>query len=190
MITASHNPSEYNGLKVGVGKTTIYGEQIQEFREYVEAGNFPVRKKDVFITKVNIVPKYEKRILKDIKLKRKLKVVVDAGNGVGGVIAIPLFEKLGCEVIPIYCEVDGNFPNHHPDPTKEANLKELIKLVKKHKADVGIAFDGDVDRLGGCDDKGRMLWGDQLLVLFARDILKEKPVCNNFGGSEMFEKYV
>jgi len=181
VITASHNPSEYNGLKVGVGKTTIYGEQIQEFREYVEADNFPVRKKDVFITKVNIVPKYEKRILKDIKLKRKLKVVVDAGNGVGGVIAIPLFEKLGCEVIPIYCEVDGNFPNHHPDPTKEANLKELIKLVKKHKADVGIAFDGDVDRLGGCDDKGRMLWGDQLLVLFARDILKEKPGATILG---------
>lgn len=181
VITASHNPPEYNGLKIGVGKTTIYGEQIQEFRKYVEAGNFPVRKKDVFITKVNVVPKYEKRILKDIKLKRKLKVVVDGGNGVGGVVAVPLFEKLGCEVIPLYCEVDGNFPNHHPDPTNEANLKELIKTVKKHKADVGIAFDGDVDRLGGCDDKGRMLWGDQLLVLFARDILKEKPGATILG---------
>lgn len=181
MITASHNPGEYNGLKIGVGKTTIYGEQIQEFRKYVEAGNFPVRKKDVCITKTNIVPKYEKRILKEIKLKRKLKVVVDAGNGVGGVVAVPLFEKLGCEVIPLYCEVDGNFPNHHPDPTKESNLKELIKTVKKHKADVGIAFDGDVDRLGGCDEKGRMLWGDQLLVLFARDILKDKPGATILG---------
>ncbi len=181
MITASHNPGEYNGLKVGVGKTTLYGEQIQEFRKFVETGNFPVRKKDVCITKINIVPKYEKRILKEIKLKRKLKVVVDAGNGVGGVVAVPLLEKLGCEVISLYCEVDGNFPNHHPDPTKESNMKELIKTVKKYKADVGIAFDGDVDRLGGCDDKGRMLWGDQLLVLFARDILKEKPGATILG---------
>ncbi len=181
MITASHNPGEYNGLKVGVGKTTIYGEQIQEFRKYVEAGCFPIRKKDIVITKKNIVPKYEKRILNDIKLKRKLKVVVDAGNGVGGVVAVPLFEKLGCEVIPLYCDVDGNFPNHHPDPTKESNMKELIKAVKKNRADVGIAFDGDVDRLGGCDDKGRMLWGDQLLVLFARDILKDKPGATILG---------
>ncbi|MCA1901761.1 MAG: phosphomannomutase, partial [Candidatus Hydrogenedens sp.] len=125
MITASHNPGEYNGLKIGVGKTTIYGEQIQEFRKFVEGGNFPIRKKDVCVTKVDIVPKYEKRILKDIKLKRKLKVVVDAGNGVGGVVAVPLFRKLGCDVIPLYCDVDGNFPNHHPDPTKESNLKEL-----------------------------------------------------------------
>lgn len=181
MITASHNPGEYNGLKVGVGKTTIYGEQIQDFRKYVEKGEYPVRKKDALITKTNIIPKYEKRILKDIKLKRKLKVVVDAGNGVGGVVAVPLFEKLGCEVIPLYCEVDGRFPNHHPDPTKEENLKDLIKTVKKNKADIGIAFDGDVDRLGGCDEKGRIFGGDQLLVLFARDILKEKPGATIIG---------
>lgn len=181
MITASHNPGEYNGLKVGVGKTTIYGDEIQRFREVVERGEFYTRKKDVTITKMNIVPKYERRILRDVRLKRKLKVVVDAGNGVGGVVAVPLFEKLGCEVIPIYCEVDGRFPNHHPDPTKAENLKELIRLVKKHKADVGIAFDGDVDRLGGCDDRGRMLWGDQLLVLFAREILKEKPGATILG---------
>ncbi|MCX8066092.1 MAG: phosphomannomutase/phosphoglucomutase [Candidatus Hydrogenedentes bacterium] len=181
MITASHNPGEYNGLKVGVGKTTIYGEQIQEFRRYVEKGEYPVKKRDVIITKTNIVPKYEKRILRDVKLKRKLKVVVDAGNGVGGVVAVPLFEKLGCEVIPLYCEVDGSFPNHHPDPTKEEYLKDLAKTVKKHKADIGIAFDGDVDRLGGCDEKGRMFRGDQLLVLFARDILKQKPGATIIG---------
>ncbi len=181
MITASHNPGEYNGLKVGVGKTTIYGEQIQEFRKFVEKGEYPVRKKDVTITKTDIVPKYEKRILKDVKLKKKLKVVVDAGNGVGGVVAVPLFEKMGCEVIPLYCEVDGRFPNHHPDPTKEENLKDLIRTVKKYKADVGIAFDGDVDRLGGCDEKGQIFAGDQLLVLFARDILKEKPGATIIG---------
>lgn len=181
MLTASHNPKEYNGLKVGVGKTTIFGPQIQDFRKVAEAGKFPFSKKTTTITRMDMVPAYSRRILRDVKLKRKLKVVVDAGNGVGGVVAVPLFEQMGCEVIPLYCEVDGNFPNHHPDPTKQANLTELIRLVKKHKADVGIAFDGDVDRLGGCDDQGNMLWGDQLLALFARSILKDKPGATILG---------
>lgn len=181
MLTASHNPKEYNGMKIGVGKTTIFGPQIQQFRKVAEAGKFPQSSKPVTITRMNMVPAYMRRILRDIKLKRKLKVVVDGGNGVGGVVAVPLFEQMGCEVIPVYCEVDGNFPNHHPDPTKAENLKELIRLVKKHKADVGIAFDGDVDRLGGCDDQGNMLWGDQLLALFARHILKDKPGATILG---------
>lgn len=181
MITASHNPKEYNGMKVAVGKTTIYGEKIQKLRRLTETGAYPTSDKPITITRMNIIPAYMRRIARDIKLKRKLRIVVDAANGVGGVVAVPLFEQLGCEVIPLYCEVDGTFPNHHADPTKAENLKDLIRLVKKHKADVGIAFDGDVDRLGGCDEKGNMLWGDRLLALFARSILKEKPGATILG---------
>jgi phosphomannomutase/phosphoglucomutase len=118
MLTASHNPGNYNGLKIGVGKTTIYGDEIQNFRKIVEKGGFEPVDKPVTITRLNLVPKYAARILKDIKLKRKLKVVVDGGNGVGGPVGVPIFEALGCEVIPLYCDVDGRFPNHHPDPTQ------------------------------------------------------------------------
>ena len=175
MITASHNPGEYNGLKVGLGKTTIFGEEIQVFRKIVEKGGFVTVDKPTTITRMNIFPKYKARVLKDIKLKKKLKVVVDGGNGVSGPVAVPIFEALGCEVIPIYCDVDGRFPNHHPDPTVAKNLVDLIKQVKKHKADLGIGFDGDGDRVGGCDDKGNVLAGDRLLALFARSILKVKP---------------
>jgi len=181
MLTASHNPGNYNGLKIAVGHMTIFGEQIQKFRKVVESSNFKTTNKPVTITRMNLVPRYEKRILRDINLNRPLKVVVDAGNGVGGVVAVPLFEAMGCEVIPLYCDVDGTFPNHHPDPTKKENLKALIRTVKKHKADVGIGFDGDVDRIGGCDDQGNMLSGDRLLALFARQILKEKPGATIIG---------
>jgi len=175
MLTASHNPKNYNGLKIGVGKTTIYGNEIQKLRKIAEAGVFPEVNKTTTITRMDLVPKYAARILKGITLKRKLKVVVDAANGVGGVVAVPLFEKLGCEVIPLFCDVDGNFPNHHADPTKEENLADIKKAVKKHKADIGIAFDGDVDRLGGCDELGNPLWGDRLVAVFAENILKDKP---------------
>lgn len=181
MLTASHNPKEYNGMKVGVGKTTIYGEEIQRLRRIACAGDFPKERGPVTITRMDIVPRYMKRILRDIKLKRRLKVVIDAGNGVGGVIAAPLFEQMGCEVIPLYCAVDGSFPNHHPDPTKADNMRELIATVKRVKADVGIGFDGDVDRLGGCDDQGHLLWGDRLLALFARHILAERPGATILG---------
>ncbi len=182
MLTASHNPKDYNGMKVGVGKTTIYGAEIQKLRHLAEKGVFPLApKKTVTITRMNMFDKYMSRVERGITLKRKLKVVVDAGNGVGGIVAVPLYEALGCEVIPIHCEVDGNFPNHHPDPTKKENLKDLIRAVKKHKADLGIGFDGDVDRLGGCDEKGNMLPGDRLLALFARAILKVKPGATIMG---------
>ncbi len=181
MLTASHNPKEYNGLKIGVGKTTIYGKDIQKLRKIAEAGKFPEVNKTTTITRMDLVPKYISRIVRGIKLDRKIKVVVDAANGVGGVVAVPLFEKLGCEVIPLFCEVDGNFPNHHADPTKEENLQDLIKAVKKHKAHLGIGFDGDVDRLGGCDEKGNPLWGDRLVSVFAEQILKDKPGATIIG---------
>ena len=181
MLTASHNPGNYNGLKVGVGHKTIYGEEIQNFRGYVERGEHFTAKGPVTITRLDIRPKYAKKIQSIIKLDRKLKIVVDAGNGVGGVTAVPLYEALGCEVIPLFCEVDGNFPNHHPDPTVEKNLLHLRKAVLKHGADLGIGFDGDVDRLGGVDNEGTMLPGDRLLALFARQILQEKPGATIIG---------
>ncbi len=180
-ITGSHNPSEYNGLKIAVGSSTIHGKEIQKIREIAEAGKFFSAKKPVTITRMDLAPKYQAEILKRVKLKRKLKVVVDAGNGVGGPIAVPLYEKLGCTVIPLYCDVDGRFPNHHPDPTIPASLKKLIATVKKEKADLGIAFDGDADRIGAVDEQGNIIPGDMLLLLFARAVLADQPGATVIG---------
>lgn len=174
-ITGSHNPKEYNGLKMGVGNTTIHGSEIQKLRKIAEKGEFLTAKKPVTITRMNTLPKYWKRIAGSITLKRKLKVVVDAGNGVGGPVALPLYKELGCDVVPLFCDVDGNFPNHHPDPTLSETLKTLIRTVKKEKADLGIAFDGDADRIGAVDELGNVIPGDKLLLLFAREVLKDKP---------------
>ncbi len=181
MITASHNPKEYNGIKVAVGKSTLHGDQIQELRKIIEAGDLCTADRTGTVTKQDLVPNYHERILRDVKLKRKLKIVVDGGNGVGGPVAVPLYEKLGCEVIPLYCEVDGTFPNHHPDPTVPKNLADLIQLVTSEKADLGIALDGDVDRIGAIDNAGNIIWGDKLLILFARDILEEVPGATVIG---------
>lgn len=175
MLTASHNPPEYNGMKCAVGSDALHGKDIAKLGEIARKGVFPVAKRPVTITRMNLVPKYIKRITRDVKLKRKLKVVIDAGNGVSGPVAVPLLEALGCEVIPLYCDVDGTFPNHPSDPTELENMKDLIKRVKKEKADIGIGFDGDGDRLGVVDEKGEMLYGDRLLTLLARSVLKEKP---------------
>jgi phosphomannomutase / phosphoglucomutase len=175
MITASHNAKEYNGMKVGIGQSTIHGAAIQKLREIAEKGEFPTAKRPVTITRMDLVPRYMKRVERGINLKRKLKVVVDAGNGASGPIAVPLYERLGCEVVPLYCDVDGDFPNHHPDPTVPENLKALIAKVKKTKADLGIAFDGDGDRVGAVDEQGTIIFGDTLLALCARPVLKEHP---------------
>ena len=175
MITGSHNPKEYNGLKIAVGKSTIHGGQIQKLREIAQRGEFPLAKRPTTITRMDLTSKYHGKIVRRVKLKRRLKVVVDAGNGVGGKVAVPLFEMMGCEVIPLYCEVDGNFPNHHPDPTLPETLQKLISTVKRQKADLGVAFDGDADRIGTVDEKGNIIAGDMLLLLFARAVLKDKP---------------
>ena len=179
MITGSHNPPEFNGFKICIGNSTIYGENIQELRKIMERGKFAkgsssARQKDISTD-------YENYLFDRIKIKKKIKVVVDGGNGVGGHFALPLLKRLGCEVIPIYCEPDGNFPNHFPDPTVEENLVKLIKLVRSKKADLGIAFDGDADRLGVISDKGEIIWGDKLLLLFARQILKKNPGASIIG---------
>jgi phosphomannomutase/phosphoglucomutase len=146
-----------------------------------EAGKFPKGEGPVTITRTEIVSKYLKRVKSDIKLKRKLKVVVDGGNGTGGPVGVPLYKSLGCDVIPLYCDVDGTFPNHHPDPTVPENLKDLIAKVKSTKADLGIGYDGDTDRIGAVDEKGNVIYGDQLLILFARAVLKAKPKATIIG---------
>jgi phosphomannomutase/phosphoglucomutase len=181
MITASHNPKEYNGVKVAVGTSTIFGEEIQRLYRVAMDGDFPRSRGPVTITRMDLVPRYIRRVVNGIKLRRKLKVVVDGGNGVGGPVAVPLYERLGCDVIPLYCDVDGTFPNHHPDPTVAENLKELVAAVRRNKADLGIAFDGDVDRVGAVDENGNVIYGDTLLILFARAVLKAKPGATVIG---------
>jgi phosphomannomutase / phosphoglucomutase len=174
-ITASHNPSEYNGFKICLGKDTLYGQQIQEIRARMERHDFREKPGGV-VERYEIVPPYHKHLLADIpKLARPLKVVIDAGSGVGGPVAPPIFRELGCTVWEIACMPDASFPFHHPDPTVPENLAMLVDKVKQVKADVGIAYDGDADRIGAVDEQGNILWGDELLVLFSRDVLKRNP---------------
>jgi phosphomannomutase/phosphoglucomutase len=174
-ITASHNPSEYNGFKVCVGKETLYGSQIQQLRTRMERSDFgekPGGRRESY----PIIFPYQQHLLRDVPtLSRPLRVVIDAGSGVAGPVAPPIFKRLGCMVWEIACVPDGTFPLHHPDPTIPENLEPLIRKVREESADVGIAYDGDGDRIGLVDELGNILWGDELLVLFSRDILKNHP---------------
>jgi phosphomannomutase/phosphoglucomutase len=172
MVTGSHNPPEFNGLKVSVGKSTIFGEKIQNLRRLTEKEEYAVGKGR--LSHEEIIGPYQDYIKKNIHIEKRMRVVIDAGNGTAGVVAGPLLRDLGCELEELYCEVDGRFPNHFPDPTIPGNLKVLIDRVKKNKADVGIGYDGDADRIGVVDDQGNILWGDQLMILFSREILKDK----------------
>lgn len=172
VVTGSHNPPEFNGFKVSVGKSTIFGKEIQNLRRLIEKGEFVKGKGN--LSEEEIIQPYQEYIKKDIRVKKKMKVVIDAGNGTGGVVAGPLLRDLGCELEELYCEVDGRFPNHFPDPTIPENLKVLRDRVKKTRADVGIGYDGDADRIGVVDDQGNIIWGDQLMILFSREILKDK----------------
>jgi phosphomannomutase/phosphoglucomutase len=172
MVTGSHNPPEFNGFKVSVGKSTIFGEEIQNLGRLIEKGDF-VAGKGNFSNFDSIRP-YQDYIKNNIQLGKKTRVVIDAGNGTAGVVAGPLLRDLGCEVEELYCEIDGRFPNHFPDPTIPGNLKDLIDRVRKFHAEVGIGYDGDGDRIGVVDDQGNIIWGDQLMILFAREILKHQ----------------
>ena len=175
MITGSHNPPEYNGFKVGHGKTTLHGHEIQALRQLIEARDFEKGRKGR-VTPFDIVTPYGHFLRQTVRVGRKgMKIVVDAGNGTGGEVAVPLLRSMGFEVVPLFCEMDARFPNHHPDPTVLENLQDLIAAVKKEKAEVGIAYDGDADRIGVIDDRGQVLWGDQLMILFARSVLAEVP---------------
>jgi phosphomannomutase/phosphoglucomutase len=173
MITGSHNPPDHNGFKICLGKQTLFGSQIQEIKEIALMGVFTSG--DGANESLEVLADYEKDILSKINLgKRRLKAVVDGGNGMGGVTAVPVYEKLGVELIKLYTEPDSNFPNHHPDPTVMENLQDAIRAVKEHNADLAVAFDGDGDRIGVVDENGRIIWGDELMVLLSREILREK----------------
>ena len=179
-ITGSHNPPEYNGFKICLGKTTIYGEEIQKLRRIGESGSFPKGKGSVETREV--IRPYREEVLKRIRCGQKArKVVLDAGNGVAGLVAPELYARMGVEVEELFCEPDGLFPNHHPDPTLPENLRHLVQRVSDTSADLGIAFDGDADRIGVVDRKGKVLWGDQLMILFSRDLLKRHPGAKIIG---------
>jgi phosphomannomutase/phosphoglucomutase len=173
MITGSHNPPEHNGFKMMAGEETLYGPTIQEIYGILRDGRFAQGRGSA--RALDIIPLYEDYVAARIRIGRKLRVVVDAGNGTGGHVAVPLFRRLGCEVLPLYCEMDGRFPNHHPDPTLPEAMEDLVRTVRESGADLGIGYDGDADRLGVVDDRGRLIWGDQLMIVFARDILPSYP---------------
>lgn len=180
MLTGSHNPSQYNGFKMMLGGETLAGEQIQQLRERIEAGNFTSGAGGY--TNQGVGKAYIDRIIGDVKLKRPVNVVIDCGNGVAGAIAPLLFKSMGCRVTELYCEVDGKFPNHHPDPSKPENLQDLIATVKSKGADVGLAFDGDGDRLGVVDAKGKIIYPDRYMMLFAADVL-----ANHHGAQIIYD---
>ncbi len=173
MITGSHNPANYNGLKVMIAGATLSGDAIQKLYTRIITQNFDEGRGERSEQKVDRA--YLDTILNDIAVAAPLKVVIDAGNGVAGGLAPELIEELGCEVIPLYCEVDGNFPNHHPDPGNPENLKALIEAVQANHADIGLAFDGDGDRLGVVTNTGKIIWPDRLLMLFAKDVVSRNP---------------
>jgi phosphomannomutase/phosphoglucomutase len=169
-ITGSHNPPEYNGFKLSVGKASMHGEEILRLLEIIRAGDVP-RGKGTVRSEAVIEP-YLDDVAKRIgKLARRIKVAYDCGNGAGALVAPAMFRRLGVDGRGLFCESDGTFPNHHPDPTVPANLKDLIAAVKADGAELGVAFDGDADRIGLVDDRGEIVWGDRILIIYARDVL-------------------
>ncbi len=173
MVTASHNPKEYNGFKMCIGLDSIHGAEIRELARMIADRDFleGAGKRET----QDVVPAYRKSIAGTIDLARPLRVGVDAGNGTGGVVAVPILRDLGCEVHDIHCRMDGRFPNHEADPTVLANMRELIDLVREKNLDAGIGYDGDSDRIGVVDERGGIIYGDRLMILFAREILSRKP---------------
>lgn len=181
MITGSHNPAEFNGFKLCLDKSTLHGKQIQEIKEIALSGEFADGNGNV--EEKDILPNYLDFVAENVQLgSRKLKLVIDAGNGIGGIVGAPLYKRLGCETIELFIEPDSRFPNHHPDPTVEKNMQDAIEAVKKFNADLAIAFDGDGDRIGVVDEKGNILWGDELMTIFSRSILE-----NNQGATIIAE---
>ncbi len=175
MITGSHNPPDFNGLKLSVGRNTIYGSKIREIKHIIDKGE--TTSDGGIVDRYNIIQPYIEYIKNQYKHVRfnGMRVVVDAGNGTASLVIPELLRDMGCEVIELYCEPDGNFPNHHPDPVILENLKDLISTVKQTRAHFGIGYDGDADRIGVVDERGEVVWGDKLMILFARDILRKHP---------------
>jgi phosphomannomutase / phosphoglucomutase len=172
-VTGSHNPPDYNGLKMMLGGETLAGEAVQQLRHRIESGDLTHGSGS--FSRQDITRDYLERIGGDVKLARPMKVVVDCGNGVPGGFAPALYRRLGCEVTELYCEVDGNFPNHHPDPSQPANLKDVQQALAQGKGEIGFAFDGDGDRLGVVTKRGNIIFPDRQLMLFAADVLKRQP---------------
>jgi len=172
-ITGSHNPPDYNGFKMVVEGVTLSAERIQAIKQRIIDNDFS--EGNGHYVREEIIDNYIERIVSDIKLKRKMKIVIDSGNGVAGATAPQVFRGIGCDVIDLFSEVDGTFPNHHPDPSQIENLQDLIASVKKHDAELGLAFDGDGDRLGVVTKKGEIVWADRQMILFAQDVLSRNP---------------
>jgi phosphomannomutase/phosphoglucomutase len=174
-VTGSHNPPDYNGLKMVLGGETLYGEQIQALRRRIENGDLVHAMRPGKLKHADVRKAYLERIVGDVKLARKMKIVIDCGNGVAGELAPELFRRMGCEVVPLFCEIDGNFPNHHPDPSKPENLRDAIRALKETDAELALAFDGDGDRLGVVTKDGEIIYPDRQLMLFAADVLTRNP---------------
>lgn len=181
MITGSHNPPEFNGFKLSIGKETIYGEKIRELKKIIEKKDFISSNKTGKIEQYNIIDDYIHYMLNHFSSFEGIKIVVDSGNGTAGVVAPVILKKLGAEVYELYSEPDGRFPNHHPDPVVLENMEDLIKAVINRKAHLGIGFDGDADRIGVIDESGDVVWGDRLMIILAKDILKENKGAKIIG---------
>ncbi len=173
MITASHNPPEYNGFKLMKGSDSIHSQGLQEIRKIIDRQGYACGSGSLMET--DVITPYMKYIENNISISKKIKIGIDAGNGTGGITALPVLKNLGCDVYDIYCDMNGNFPNHPADPTVKNNMLDLIALVKEKKLDLGVGYDGDADRIGVVDENGSIVYGDQLVVIFAREILSRKP---------------
>jgi phosphomannomutase/phosphoglucomutase len=181
-VTGSHNPPDYNGLKMVLGGQTLFGELIQALRQRIIDGDLVTAAQPGKLTQADVVPAYIEKIVGDVKLSRPMKVVMDCGNGVAGAVAPELFKRLGCELVELFCEVDGHFPNHHPDPSKPENLADVIRALRDTDAEIGLAFDGDGDRLGVVTKDGEIIFPDRQLMLFAEDVLSRVP-----GGEIIYD---
>ena len=180
-VTGSHNPKDYNGFKMVLGGRAIYGDEIQSLRTIMQNETW-VLQSGGSVKQVDVTADYQARIVSDIRLQRPMKIVVDCGNGIAGATAPSIFRGIGCEVIELFSEVDGNFPNHHPDPSKLDNLKDLLHALKNSDAEIGLAFDGDGDRLGIVTKDGNIIFPDRQMALFAQDVLSRVP-----GGTIVFD---
>jgi phosphomannomutase len=180
-VTGSHNPKDYNGFKMVMAGRAIYGDDIQALRTMMEAESWALQDGGT-VRNLNLLAPYTARIVGDIKLARRMKIVVDCGNGIAGASAPAIFRAIGCDVVELFSEVDGNFPNHHPDPSKPENLRDLMAALKNTDAELGLAFDGDGDRLGIVTKQGNNIYPDRQMVLFARDVLTRAP-----GGTIVYD---
>ena len=194
MITGSHNPPDYNGFKITLQKAPVFGEEIQKIKSIIESGSFTSGKGS--IEQMSIVDDYINHISKSVQISRSMNVTLDSGNGAAGIVAQPLFEKLGVNCTDLYPEPDGLFPNHHPDPTVVDNIQDLIKAVKKSNSEFGVGYDGDGDRIGVVDEQGNVIWGDKLMMIFSKEVIKNQPgapiifeVKCSQALPEMIEKY-